>query len=450
MSERFFDDLKRLVAVRSVKGSAEDNAPYGAGPREALSVAADIVKEHGFTPHIVDDAALYFDYNDAPETLLAILAHLDVVDEGDGWETDPYVLAEKDGKYFGRGTSDDKGPALCALHAMSVLRSEGVKLKKNVRVIFGSDEESGSDDLKRYFAAHKPPKYLFSPDAQYPVVNTEKGQCVIKLSSQYAALQHGVVSIKGGAAFNIVPNFAQAVIKGLRPHDIKTIVADTQSRTGVTFDMSAAPDGVKIDAKGLSAHASVPDEGINALTALIQLLSRLPIGEAAAYSKLSELIPHGETDGTSLGISCEDELSGKLTLSPTIITGDSRGFTVTCDVRIPVTQDSVTEKIPDRVGTINIETSSKVLGHHVSPDSPLVKALNSAYESVSGFKGGCVSTGGGTYVHDMERFGCEGVAFGASLPDTDTHIHAANEFAVKDELMMSVNIFKEAIKNICG
>ncbi len=440
MLKRFLNDLKRLVAVRSVRGEAADGAPYGTGPREALDTAAEIIKEHGFEPRIVEDAALDFDYNNA-DTKLAILAHLDVVHEGEGWDTDPYVVIEKDGRYYGRGVSDDKGPALCALYALSQLKDEGVKLKNNVRIIFGSDEECGSDDLRRYFAVSKPPKYLFSPDAQYPVVNTEKGRMHIEAHIENRS---DVVEIRGGAAANIVANRAYAVVKGKRCHDIKTKAADCAKMTGVEFELSPTPEGVRITAVGKSAHASTPDEGNNAITALLLLLSKLGM-----LKELSDLFPHGKTDGETFGLKCRDEISGELTMSPGIIDGNEKVVKVTCDVRVPVTRDDIYKEVKNS-GNIKICVVSHTNGHHVPADSPLVRALNDAFEKISGRKGGTIAIGGGTYVHDMERYGCEGVAFGACLPETDTHMHGANEFANKDELMMSIEIFKEAIKNICG
>jgi len=440
MLERFLSDLKRLVAVRSVRGEALPFAPYGEGPRKALDVASEIIKEHGFEPRITDDVALDFDYN-GEETVLAILAHLDVVHEGEGWDSDPYEVVEKDGRYYGRGVSDDKGPALCALYALSQLKDEGVKLKNNVRVIFGSDEECGSDDLKRYFAKNKPPKYLFSPDAQYPVVNTEKGRMHLEA---YAEKCPDIIEIKGGTAVNIVANRAYAVIKGVRAHDIKTKADDCEKITGVKFELTAVTEGVRITAIGRSAHASTPNEGNNAITALLFLLSKMGI-----LTELSKVFPHGKTDGETLGIKCEDELSGELTMSPNVIDCDGSFVKVTCDVRVPVSRDNMYKNVRD-VGKIKVSVVSHTDGHHVSADSPLVRALNDAYEKVSGRKGGTLSLGGGTYVHDMEKYGCEGVAFGACLPETDTRMHGANEFAVRDELVMSVEIFKEAIKNICG
>lgn len=440
MLERFLNDLKRLVAVRSIRGEATEGAPYGKGPREALEVASEIVKEHGFKPRITENTALDFDYN-GEETKLAVLAHLDVVHEGEGWDTEPYDVVEKDGRYYGRGVSDDKGPALCALYALSALKEEGVKLKSNVRVIYGSDEECGSDDLKRYFAVNKPPKYLFSPDAQYPVVNTEKGRMHIEACVKNDS---DVVEIKGGTAANIVANRAYAVVKGKRCHDIKTKAADCQRITGVEFKLSPVTEGVRITAIGKSAHASTPNEGNNAITALLFLLSKMGI-----LTQLSCLFPHGKTDGETFGLKCGDELSGELTLSPDIIDGNEGSVKVTCDVRVPVSKDDIYKNVRN-IGDIEVSVVSHTKGHHVSADSPLVVALNAAYEKISGRKGGCVAIGGGTYVHDMEDYGCEGVAFGACLPETDTRMHGANEFMNTDELVMSVEIFKEAIKNICG
>ena len=58
----------------------------------------------------------------------------------------------KDGKIYGRGTADDKGPAIAALYAMRAVKELGIPVKKNVRLILGTDEECGSSDIRHYYS----------------------------------------------------------------------------------------------------------------------------------------------------------------------------------------------------------------------------------------------------------------------------------------------------------
>ena len=157
----YFDDPKvqkelvaaigRLVAVKSVKGDPAPGAPFGPGPKAALEEALKLCAELGFATRNYDNYVGLADLNDK-ETQLHVLAHMDVVGEGTGWNTDPYTCVEKDGMLYGRGVSDDKGPAVAALFAMKALRDLNIPLSKNVRLILGTDEESGSADIAYYYA----------------------------------------------------------------------------------------------------------------------------------------------------------------------------------------------------------------------------------------------------------------------------------------------------------
>ncbi len=173
--QKMIEDICKLVRIRSVGEEAEPGKPYGPGPAAALAQALDMAREMGFAVRNYDNYVGTADLNDQP-TQLAILAHLDVVHEGTGWTvTQPYEPLEKDGKLYGRGTGDDKGPAVAALYAMKAVKDLGLPLTKNVRLILGTDEERGSSDLNYYFNIEKAPPMSFSPDASYPVINIEKG-----------------------------------------------------------------------------------------------------------------------------------------------------------------------------------------------------------------------------------------------------------------------------------
>lgn len=73
-------------------------------------------------------------------------AHLDVqpAQMEDGWISDPFVLTERDDKLYGRGATDDKGPALSWLWVIEAHRKLGVDLPVNVKLMFEGMEESGS------------------------------------------------------------------------------------------------------------------------------------------------------------------------------------------------------------------------------------------------------------------------------------------------------------------
>ncbi|MBR6614953.1 MAG: M20/M25/M40 family metallo-hydrolase, partial [Lachnospiraceae bacterium] len=142
--EEMLADIIELCKIDSAKGPYEEGKPFGEGPFQALAKGLEIGEKHGFAITNYDNYVGTIDLNDK-EKQLDILAHLDIVPGGEGWTvTTPFEPVIKDGKIYGRGTSDDKGPAMTALYAMKAIKELGIPVKKNVRLILGTDEECGS------------------------------------------------------------------------------------------------------------------------------------------------------------------------------------------------------------------------------------------------------------------------------------------------------------------
>lgn len=89
-----------------------------------------------------------FHADESPESKKTVCcyAHLDVqpASKDDGWDSDPFVLTERDDKLYGRGSTDDKGPALSWLWVIQAHRKLNVGLPVNVKLVFEGMEESGS------------------------------------------------------------------------------------------------------------------------------------------------------------------------------------------------------------------------------------------------------------------------------------------------------------------
>ena len=200
---------------------------------------------------------------------------------GDGWSYDPLTMRQDKEKVYGRGTADDKGPALAAFYAMRAVRELGVELSKNCKLILGADEECGSSDIRHYFAGHPVPPKTLSPDADYPVINIEKGGLHADASAEWAEedVLPRIGWIDAGIKFNVVPAKAKALVLGLAAKDVKPYLANAEKKTRATFDVVDEAEGAVIYAQGVNAHASTPYEGVNALTALNTLLAALPLLE---------------------------------------------------------------------------------------------------------------------------------------------------------------------------
>lgn len=436
--------LGRLIEIPSVKGEACEGAPFGAEPRRALDEMLKICAEQGFPCRqrydIVGEADLAA--RDLPPAL-GILCHLDVVPcQPESWASDPYSLTERDGVLYGRGVIDDKGPAISALFAMKCVRELGIPLKAGVRLIFGTDEENGSEDMELYTERETLPKNVFTPDGSYPVINVEKGM----LRGYYAGgYSGGVIRFHGGTIPNAVPDFALAEVKAPLDSTLEAISAD---KSGARFSAEEIDGAVKITAEGRAAHASTPESGINAVTALIALINRLGAG-GEAFSALADKFPHGETDGAAAGLKASDS-TGALTAVLSIMDIEQGECRATVDIRFPkcLCLDEVEARLGGALSAAGL-TLSRFMGdepHCVDENSDFVQALLRVYEQVEGKKGGCIAIGGGTYVHNIEG----GVAFGAERGDTDYHMHGADELLPVSELLENAVMYAMAIAEICG
>lgn len=452
--QEMIEDIFTLCRINSEKMPYQAGMPYGEGPFRALEAALSMAEKYGFSINNYDNYVGTADINDK-ESQLDILAHMDVVPAGEGWTvTEPFIPIEKDGRLYGRGTSDDKGPAVAALYAMRAVKELGIPLSKNVRLILGTDEECGSSDIAHYYSVEKEAPMTFSPDGAFPVVNIEKGGLAGEFTAEWeesSALPR-VISVEAGIKVNVVPGKAYAVLEGLDDNLVRAESQKITENTGVEFEISGMNNTLKITAIGAGAHASKPEEGKNALTALLLLLDALPFAKCRQTDMihaLTVLFPHGDTKGEALGIAMEDELSGDLTLAFSLLKVTADSLKGTFDSRCPIcsNEDNVLKVVKAKMGEYGITLLNDGMKppHHVSGDSEFVKTLLKDYELYTGRKGECQYMGGGTYVHNLKN----GVAFGASMPETDNRMHGADEFAVVDELLVSAKIFAQVIVDLC-
>lgn len=452
--EELIEDVKTLIRIDSKKGEKTENAPFGQGVVDALNTALDMAKKYGFEVKNYDNYVGVADLNDK-ERALDILAHLDVVPEGEGWVvTKPFEPLVQDGKIYGRGSSDDKGPAIAALYALRAVKDLNIPLSKNTRLILGTDEEDGSACIRHYYSIEKEAPMTFTPDGEYPIVNIEKG----RLAGHFIGkpnLTNGknrLVSFKGGTKVNVVPPKAEVSLVGFDVNEIKNLAVEVEKETKVKFEI-CDKEAIKITSLGANAHASTPEKGNNAITAMILLLSKLDFSDESIkklFVDLYNLMPHNQVDGENLGIKISDEKSGSLTLAFSIFNIDENGLEGYFDSRCPVSAkpDFILSTVREKFENIGLEFTNKdmVAPHEVDGNSDFIKTLNSCYEEYTGKKGGTIAIGGGTYVHNINN----GVAFGAVFPETDTRMHGADEFMPIDELLASAKIFALAIVKLCS
>ena len=442
----FLEDLSGLIAIESVRDTETQDAPYGKECARALEYMISLSQKYGFETHNFENHAATCIYRGKNDTvLLDVLSHLDVVAAGEGWSTNPFTL-HRNGEYiYGRGVADDKGPSLTSLYALRALKELGIVPENSIRLIFGSAEETGFDDLKYYFKTQKSAPNTFSPDACFPIYNGEKGRYApdFSIETDNKSAQRKVISFECGNAPNIVPERARCVISGVGIDEIQKNAKELESTLCVKFDLEEKADGIHILCSGRSAHAALPKTGINSLTALIRLIVTLKLDECeslSVFKNLDALFPHNDTNGTAIGINMAEEISGEITVTFSMLHFDGSKMLCVCDMRLPfcATEENVKDVFVEKLTCAGFKVSGEMIKpHYVDKDGDFVKALGKCYELVTQNKAETLVMGGSTYVHDIEG----GVAFGAVTDFTDLNEHGANERVKLSDLMIAARVF---------
>lgn len=439
--EEVVNDIAELVRIPSVEDleNAEPpkGAPFGPGPRAALDAVLALARRMDFETCDLNGYLGYADWRGETDIQLGIIGHVDVVPAGPGWTIEPFELTRKEGYLLGRGVIDDKGPLVVAMHAVKLWKDAGARFPYTVRLMFGANEETGMADVRHYRALHDDPAFLITPDAEFPVCYGEKGLFDATLTS--AEISNGLIcAISGGTATNAVPGHAEALVRA---------GADRLPKAEHITVENAGENRVLITAEGRSAHASLPDSGVNAIGLLLHYLldNGLCSEDERKFLELDcRLLDR--TDGGGIGIACADEHFGALTVVGGTISCAEGRITQTIDSRFPtaVTADELTAKI--KVVAAEADASVEVTRREepflMSPESPRIQALLEAYEQATGEKAEPFTMGGATYAREFES----AASFGPEMPWLETPewvggMHGPDEGVSEELLRKALRIY---------
>ena len=393
--EKYYDEhesemLRSLDELCSIESwfhepKPEIGLPFGEGSAQALEWVQKFGQKIGLHTRNIDNYVVAMDWAEEVP-VLAVLCHADVVPaNAEEWSFPPFRATVSGSRIYGRGTIDDKGPAVAVLYAVKCLKELGVTLENSFRFVVGGNEERGCEDIV-YYAEREPfPEMVITPDGSFPVLNCEKGLVHLTFSAPFDELM-----INGGSVLNAIPD--------------KCLAGDK------TFS-------------GKAAHGSRPENGDNAIT---KFLSQYE-GENACLKALKRLFPHGECSGKSAGLGFSDKVSGEMTCALTILKTEGGRLCGGIDIRFPIDRSyaEISGIIREQLENAGFEIDSceGMEPHYVPEESRLVQGLLKVYEKVRGEKGECISEGGITYVHKTEG----GVAFGAEYPWEQNNMHGADE-----------------------
>lgn len=436
MQEEILEAIRGCVAIDSVKGEAQPEAPYGEGPKAALDYALKLGEKLGFKTGNVGNRVGWAEYGEGEE-MVAVLGHLDVVPLGEGWTYPPLAGEIHDGKMYGRGVADDKGATIGAFYALKAIRDLGLPIDRRIRIMFGTDEECGSSCVQYYIdQGEELPVMGFTPDADYPCIFCEKGMTNYTLGK--TVTDPGdipVVSFQGGTAANVVTPYCRLVVQGDIP------VAQGE---GITVTKK---DGMTIvEAEGVSAHGSTPALGVNASIRLLRAVKDVKFG--GDFQRMADFILEklgDETNGQTLGIRYVDEETGETTVNLGIVQYDGKEMSLTLDIRYP--KNASPEQVQKNTEAAAAASGLSVLHKTSAPllyvpkDSELVQKLMKVYREATGRDDQPLAIGGGTYAKAFKNM----VAFGPGFPGGPEVAHQPDEYIEVEALMKSLQISAAAM-----
>lgn len=440
-------DLEELIAIDSSEdlNNTSEEYPVGPGPVKAMKKFLSFAERDGFHTKNIDNYAGRVDFGEGDKRL-GIIGHMDVVPAGDGWKTDPFKMLIQDGKIIGRGSADDKGPALAAYYGMLLLKEAGFKPKKKIDFIVGTNEETNWVGID-YYLKHEPtPDQVISPDAEFPIINGEQGIYTLTLTFKDDDKKGSVqlVDFTAGIAENVTPQKAYATIKGDNLADIETAYKKFLADNDLEGEFEITGDEAKLELTGQGAHASAPQVGRNAATFLGLFLDQFDFaGRDKNFIHFLADVEHEDFKGEKLGVFHHDELMGDLSSAPSMFEYHDGKAILKDNIRYPqgTDPDKMVSQVNEKFGDIlTASYDSFEEPHYVSGDDPLVKTLLNVYERQTGKKGHEVIIGGGTYARLFEH----GVAYGAQPEDAPMVMHQANEYMKVDDLINSIAIYAEA------
>lgn len=417
--------LKGLIAYPSY----EENGEAVSG---ALRYCLTLASELGLEARLAAGGSVgVISCGPADAEKCAVLAHVDVVPEGDWslWKFPPYEMTVADGSVYGRGVGDDKGPLISCLFAIKAVLDEAAAqggLKKRLELILGTREETVWTDMEAYVNTEKLPDYGFTPDGDFPIGNVEKGYMDIIVTFPFTENDTEIAVLTAGNAKNIIPENAELRIDG---------------------------KDVLIKAHGRSVHSSVPERGVNAISALSRETRIHEVGlNPAARNCLSFIREHLSSDvfGKSFGIYREEdtyqgEYVHHTVCAPTLLATTETGYAINLNLRTSPPDDP--NEILSRIAAVaslygaSVEADGIQSTVFVPRTRPFLRKMAQAYSSVTGKAADFTLGYGASYAKAMPNI----VSFGPVFPGSEDSIHEANERVEECDLQSAGRIYALAL-----
>ena len=435
----YFDEIVNsvvdIVKIDSTRTPAEGNFPFGKGVADCLHFFLELADSFGFETKNYDNYIGEVIYGEGEE--FAILVHLDIVPAGSGWKYPPFGAVINDdpseggvlgSKIWGRGTIDNKSPAIVCLYVLKALKDEGFMPKRKLKLIVGCNEESGWECIEHYKKVATLPDEGFTPDGDFPPIYAEKG--IYHFFSDFTLQNPPFTALKAGEAANMVCPDAYAT---LTPEAVSALKNYKNTVDGAEFIFNETTNELHV--KGKSAHGSTPHLGVNALQAMLAFFATLDSSVKELYEIL--FLDKG-------GLKKLQDETGSLTMSPDVATYENGVLSILTDIRYPATlEKSAVENIL-REQKVCFRPSHFQAPIYNDPNGKLISTLVSIYNNATGKNEAPIAIGGGTYARAL-KFGC---AFGPTHVNDESVAHQPNEYVTLDCLRLISELYYDAVKEL--
>lgn len=439
------NDLETMIRIPSkLEGYDNPEYPFGKNIDNALNTFLEIGKRMGFRTKNIDKHCGYIEFGEGDE-LVGIVGHLDVVPEGEGWQRPPFELTIENGKLYGRGTTDDKGPMIASLYAMKAVMEKTV-VHKRVRLIIGLNEENDWRCINYYKEHEEQPTVGFSPDADFPCIYAEKALLTSYISETY--IEDYKIKIKDidckNNRINVVPKYCSAKIE-VESKIEEEVKAFLLSKVSEDIAFTKMQNEFYIETTGIQAHAAHPELGKNAISSMVMLLNEM-FNRFDVEDRLLRLLANNirnETNGESLGIKHDNEELGDLTLNLARLELKDGKIKAGMNLRIPgdVDLEEIKDKIEKAFDGLEVKFAGEKEALYIPKDNELVQKLCKIYNEYTGEHKTPIAIGGATFARAFQN--C--VSFGAMRQGEPDMCHQVDEYISKKNLMDACNMYALAI-----
>jgi succinyl-diaminopimelate desuccinylase len=480
--DEIVEETARLLSFQTVSGgkSEAEKATYEQEVKRCLEYLGSLAERLGLAFRNYDNLVAVIERKGDTKAL-GILLHIDVVPAGEGWTHPPFGGVVADDTLWGRGTQDDKGPVMSCLYGLAALQQLGLEFSRTVKLVIGTREEIGEwDDMRHFLKVEGPPEFSFTPDANFPIINGEKGMLTLVLKAQWRGITPSpmgirVIRLEGGERVNIVPNRAILRLRYPEAEGEKVqafITAQTQRFLGANPDAKIEPIRVLgkqernnfVDADlvflGKSAHGSLPYDGHNAILDALKFIAylELPSQPLAAYARLVDTAC-SDLFGSALGIAHEHHFIGKTTVNLGILRLDERGAEGRVNVRhplgltIPEIVERATRIVEQNAASSELAIQCELANKGVEPlfvdpeeNRFFISCLQEAYETITGKEPRLEAIGGTTFAKAFPNT----VSFGPVMLDEEKELaHQSDEHISIEHLLRNTRIYGYAIALLC-